>query len=224
MTAGELATMLARLRSVVLNHLVELGKATPRSSRSASRWPRTSIVCSAPTIRTPYVRRPTGPRLPPDRPGRRRNPASRAGPGRPGAAIRCRSSRHPRLAEQSRQRLPGDQPGRRRHPLVRAERDHVRAAAQFRSSQDPGLAAQPRPRPRGVGAGRPRHEITGCRVYGLLPLDRLEKRLEVALAEPLRAVPLDQLEEDRRPVLHRLGEDLQQVAVLVPVGQDAQLA
>jgi hypothetical protein len=36
-------------------------------------------------------------------------------------------------------------------------------------------------------------------------------------------VPLDQLEEDRRPVLDRLGEDLQQVAVLVPVSQDAQL-
>src|SRR5215831_8161689 len=48
---------------------------------------------------------------------------------------------------------------------------------------------------------------------GLLPLDRLEQRLEVAFAKALRAVPLDQLEEDRRPVLHRLGEDLQQVAV-----------
>jgi putative peptidoglycan lipid II flippase len=59
---------------------------------------------------------------------------------------------------------------------------------------------------------------------GLLPLDRLEQRLEVPLAEPLRSVPLDQLEEHRRPVFHRLGEDLQQVAVLVPVGQDAQLA
>ena len=59
---------------------------------------------------------------------------------------------------------------------------------------------------------------------GLFPFDRLEQGLEVALAEPFRAVPLDQLEEDRRPVLYRLGEDLQQVAVLVPVGQDAELA
>src|SRR6266516_7527497 len=58
---------------------------------------------------------------------------------------------------------------------------------------------------------------------GLLPLDGLEQRLEVALAESLRAVALDQLEEHRRPVLHRLGEDLQQVAVLVPVGKNAQL-
>ena len=55
----------------------------------------------------------------------------------------------------------------------------------------------------------------------LLPLDGLEQRLEVALAEAERAVPLDQLEEDRRPVAERLGEDLQQVAVLVPVDQDA---
>src|SRR5216683_3601970 len=52
---------------------------------------------------------------------------------------------------------------------------------------------------------------------GLLPLDGLEQRLEVALAEPLRAVPLDQLEEQCRPVLYRLGEDLQQVPILVPV-------
>src|SRR5581483_4021520 len=59
---------------------------------------------------------------------------------------------------------------------------------------------------------------------GLLALDRLEERLEVALAEAHRPVPLDQLEEHRRPVLHRLGEDLQQVAVLVAVGEDLQLA
>jgi non-specific serine/threonine protein kinase len=58
----------------------------------------------------------------------------------------------------------------------------------------------------------------------LLALDRLEERLEVALAEAERAVPLDELEEHRRPVADRLGEDLQQVAVLVPVDQDAALA
>src|SRR5450755_394885 len=56
----------------------------------------------------------------------------------------------------------------------------------------------------------------------LLPLDRLEQGLEVALAEALGAVPLDQLEEDRGPVLDRLGEDLQQVAILVPVRQDVE--
>src|SRR3954469_11154533 len=57
----------------------------------------------------------------------------------------------------------------------------------------------------------------------LLALDRLEQRLEVALAEAERAVAFDQLEEHRGSVLHRLGEDLQEVAVLVTVGQDLQL-
>ena len=33
---------------------------------------------------------------------------------------------------------------------------------------------------------------------------------------------LDHLEEDRRPVLCRLREDLKQVAVVVPVGEDPQ--
>src|SRR5438477_1250186 len=55
----------------------------------------------------------------------------------------------------------------------------------------------------------------------LLALDGLEQRLEVALAEAQRPVPLDQLEEHGRAVAHRRGEDLQQVAVLVPVHQDA---
>src|ERR671927_175813 len=57
----------------------------------------------------------------------------------------------------------------------------------------------------------------------LLALDRLEECLEVALAETERAVPLDELEEDGGPVAGRLGEDLQQVAVLVAVDQDAAL-
>src|SRR5918911_880528 len=58
----------------------------------------------------------------------------------------------------------------------------------------------------------------------LLALDRLEERLEVALAEAPRAVALDHLEEDRRPVLGRLREDLEQVAVLVAVDEDPQPA
>lgn len=36
-------------------------------------------------------------------------------------------------------------------------------------------------------------------------------------------VALDDLEEHRRPVLHVLGEDLQQVAVVVEVDQDVEL-
>jgi hypothetical protein len=54
----------------------------------------------------------------------------------------------------------------------------------------------------------------------LLALDRLEQGLEVALAEAARAVALDDLEEDRRPVAERLGEDLQQVALVVVVDED----
>src|SRR6266481_8597406 len=57
----------------------------------------------------------------------------------------------------------------------------------------------------------------------LLALDRLEQGLEVPLAKSLGTVSLRQLEEYGRPVLHRLGEDLQQVNILVPVGEDPQL-
>src|SRR6266571_2290921 len=59
---------------------------------------------------------------------------------------------------------------------------------------------------------------------GLLALDRLEQRLEVAFAEAARPVALDHLEEERWPVLVRLREDLQEVAVLVAVRQDPQPA
>ena len=43
----------------------------------------------------------------------------------------------------------------------------------------------------------------------LLELDALEERLEVARPEPLVVVALDYLDEHRRPVLHRLREDLE---------------
>ncbi len=55
----------------------------------------------------------------------------------------------------------------------------------------------------------------------LLALDRLEERLEVPLAESGGTVTLDHLEEERRPVLRSLREDLEQVAVVVAVGEDA---
>ena len=56
----------------------------------------------------------------------------------------------------------------------------------------------------------------------LLALDRLEQGLEVAVAEAARAVALDHLEEHRRPVADRLGEDLQQVALVVAVDEDPE--
>src|SRR6478752_5383976 len=55
----------------------------------------------------------------------------------------------------------------------------------------------------------------------LLALDRLEEGLEVALPEAERAMPLDELEEDGRAVAEGLREDLQEVAVLVAVDEDA---
>ena len=39
----------------------------------------------------------------------------------------------------------------------------------------------------------------------------------------LRAPALDDLEEQCRPILDRLGEDLEQVALVVAVDQDSQL-
>src|SRR3954466_14862165 len=70
-----------------------------------------------------------------------------------------------------------------------------------------------------LGAAEGRSEIAPER---LLALDRLEKRLEVPLAEPTCAVTFDHLEEEGRPVLGGPREDLQQVAVLIPVDEDAQ--
>jgi hypothetical protein len=59
----------------------------------------------------------------------------------------------------------------------------------------------------------------------LVALDALEQRLEVAFAETLVALALDDLEEDRADAV--LGEDLQQQLLLglrIGVDQDAVLA
>src|SRR5207302_10092799 len=68
--------------------------------------------------------------------------------------------------------------------------------------------------------------ILGCRFQNaaahLVELERLEQRLEVALAEALVALPLDDLEEDRAD--RGLGEDLQkQPAAGAAVDQDLAL-
>src|SRR5688572_21761761 len=55
----------------------------------------------------------------------------------------------------------------------------------------------------------------------LVELDRLEQRLEVALAEALVALPLDELEEDRAELV--LREDLQQQRARLAVDQDLAL-
>src|SRR5690349_23283443 len=56
----------------------------------------------------------------------------------------------------------------------------------------------------------------------LLALDRLEQSLEVTVAEPAGAVALDHLEEDGGTVAGRLREDLQQIALVVAVHEDAE--
>ena len=58
---------------------------------------------------------------------------------------------------------------------------------------------------------------------GLLQLDGLEKRLEVSSTEAIVVAPLNDLDEEGRPVLERLGENLQQIALLIMVDQDVQL-
>src|SRR3989304_4599793 len=57
----------------------------------------------------------------------------------------------------------------------------------------------------------------------LLALEGLEEGLEVADPEAARAVPVDDFEEEGRAILHRLGEDLEEIALLVAVGLDAEL-
>src|SRR5690606_13495289 len=73
----------------------------------------------------------------------------------------------------------------------------------------------------GVAVGASRNARLQVAAAGLLPLDRLEQGLEIALAETERTVPLDELEEHRRPVADGCGEDLQQVAVLVPIDKNS---
>ena len=57
----------------------------------------------------------------------------------------------------------------------------------------------------------------------LLPLDRLKQRPEIPFAEGIGAGPLDDLIEQRRPVLDGFGKELQQVTFLILIDEDAQL-
>jgi len=62
-----------------------------------------------------------------------------------------------------------------------------------------------------------------CTDGRLFALDGLEQRLEVALAETLAALALDDLEEEGGAVSHRSGEDLQQVPVVVAVDEHVEV-
>jgi len=57
----------------------------------------------------------------------------------------------------------------------------------------------------------------------LIQLDRLEQRLEVSGAEALMVAALNGFEEERRPVLARLREDLQEISIFVEVDEDVEL-
>src|SRR5438128_1657897 len=58
---------------------------------------------------------------------------------------------------------------------------------------------------------------------GLFALDCLKERLEVSLAETARAAALDDFEEQRWPVRDRFGENLQHVALIVAIDENAKL-
>lgn len=60
-------------------------------------------------------------------------------------------------------------------------------------------------------------KITALR---LLKLNGLEKRLKVTGTEPVVVMSLNNLDEERRPVLKRLGKQLKQVSIFVVVDQD----
>lgn len=58
----------------------------------------------------------------------------------------------------------------------------------------------------------------------LFALDGFEQGFEVAFTEGLRAFALNDFEKHGRPGLDRLGEDLQQIAFVVAIDQDAEFA
>src|SRR5215208_3831754 len=81
----------------------------------------------------------------------------------------------------------------------------------------------------GAASGRPADrcpftsslQVPPC---GLFPFHSLEQCFEIPLAEALGSLALDDLVEERRAVLHRLAEDLEQVAFIIPIDQDAELS
>src|SRR4051794_35925945 len=138
-----------------------------------------------------------------------------------------RSSCRGRCSSRGRSRRPASFPAGSADPTCRPPRGRSpTAAAPCRTSASCEACGSSRllwstegEVPNAAGAETRALQVSAQR---LVALDRLEERLEVALAERRRAVALDDFEEDGRPVLRRLREDLQQVAVVVAVGQDPQ--
>src|SRR5262249_1660441 len=194
--------------------------APARSPRCSRRWPRSARTCSTS-------------RMSGWRPGfwsmrprccyrwRRAAPATamRSRPVCAGPATRSNSS--------ERSPWPPPPPPAPPRGYLAVSRPWLTGSASGACPRGPPTPPTPSPSPPHVSRDKASGVARAARggglevaAAGLFPLDRLEQGLEVALAEPLRAVPLDQLEEHGRPVLDRLGAHLQQVAVLVPVGED----
>ncbi len=57
----------------------------------------------------------------------------------------------------------------------------------------------------------------------LFPLNRLEQSFEIAFAEAAASFALNHFVEQRRPVFHGLGKDLQHVAFVVAIHKNAQV-
>src|SRR5581483_1849908 len=56
----------------------------------------------------------------------------------------------------------------------------------------------------------------------LLALDGLEQRFEIAFAKTLRSLALNDFEEQRGAIFHRLGENLQQISFVIAIHQNAE--
>src|SRR6266478_3118528 len=57
----------------------------------------------------------------------------------------------------------------------------------------------------------------------LFALDRFEERFEIAFAETLRALALNDLEKQRRPIFHGLGKDLEQITFIIAIHENSDL-
>src|SRR6202042_2320766 len=57
----------------------------------------------------------------------------------------------------------------------------------------------------------------------LFTLDGFKQRLEISLAETAATLALNDLEEEGGPILHWPCEDLQHVALIIPVDKNAEL-
>jgi hypothetical protein len=75
--------------------------------------------------------------------------------------------------------------------------------------------------PRHAQWARPQDMLLKIAAQFLLTFDSFEESLEVSFAKAAAALALDDLVEDGRAIFDRLGEDLQHVAFVVAVDEDA---